>query len=432
MALCVFAALVALVALPQRLTWFTPVEGASLASLGPVAIEQAFPSLSFTKPVHATHAGDGTNRLWVVEQAGVVLVVPNDESATAVSVFLDIKSRVNDAGNEEGLLGLAFDPDYTENKYFYVHYSALSPRRSVISRFLASSSDPNQADPASELVLLEVSQLFANHNSGTLAFGPDGFLYISLGDGGDGGDPDGHGQNTGTLLGSMLRIDLSNSSSEEPYQVPAGNPFLGQGSAVREEIWTYGLRNPWKFSFDATTGDLWAGDVGQQAFEEIDIIEAVGNYGWNLMEGAHCYAPPAATCDQTGLNLPIFEYANPDEGCAIIGGHVYRGTRLPELKGSYIYSDFCSGSIWGLVYDGAAVIDQALLADTNLNISAIGADQNGGLYFLAFDGNIYRFVASEPAPVPGLTQWGLLVLAGALAIVMAWLRSVNRQMRSGL
>ncbi len=377
-----------------------PLPAEALASQ---QLERAFSNLSFSRMVHLTHAGDGTNRLWVVLQARRIMVFPNDQAASSSQVFLDITSQVSTAGDEEGLLGMAFDPGYAGNGFFYVYYSASSPRRSVVSRFSVSKADPDQADPDSELVLLQIDQPFSNHNGGTVSFGPDGYLYVGLGDGGSGGDPQGNGQNTATLLGSILRIDVSSATAQEPYAIPSGNPFVGP-SGSRGEIWAYGLRNPWKFSFDPLTGDLWLADVGQSNNEEIDIIKRGGNYGWNIMEGLHCYPPSAPSCDQTGLEPPVFEYPLMAGNCAIAGGHVYRGARLPVLAGAYIYADYCSGRIWALRHDGSAVTEQGLLIDSALTIPAIGADENGELYILTFEGGIYRFVAPlEPTPAATTT-----------------------------
>ena len=366
------------------------------SSLPPQSLEVAFPHLSFERMTGLVHANDGTGRLWVLTQAGQVMVFPNDRDTTTSSVFLDIRDKASRQGNEEGLLGLAFDPGYADNGHFYVYYSAAGPRRSVVSRFSASSTDPNQADPSSELVLLEVDQPFSNHNGGAILFGPDGYLYIALGDGGSAGDPLGHGQNTATLLGSILRIDVANATAQEPYRIPPGNPFAGVTGA-REEIWAYGLRNPWRIAFDPATGELWAADVGQNQYEEINVIEKGLNYGWNVMEGGHCFIEPAHDCNQTGLEFPVFEYSH-QEGCSITGGQVYKGDRISELRDAYVYADFCSGRIWGLRYNGAIVTEQALLVDSSARISAIETDQSGNLLFLAFDGRIYQFTASEPEP----------------------------------
>ncbi len=316
------------------------------------------------------------------------MVFSNEQNAASASTFLDIRGQVNDRGNEEGLLGLAFDPDYTSNGYFYVYYSASSPRRSIISRFSVSPDDFNIADHNSERVILEVPQPFANHNGGQIVFGSDGYLYVGLGDGGSRGDPGLNGQDPSTLLGTILRIDVSSIDRDGEYTIPSDNPFVGQGGGVRGEIWAYGLRNPWRFTFDRELGDLWAADVGQNRFEEVDIIKPGRNYGWNVMEGFHCFQPSNG-CNQEGLELPVFEYGR-DDGCSVTGGYVYRGSRLPSLYGAYVYGDFCTGKIWALRYDGTKVTEQRLLIDSDLQISSFGEDQSRELFILAFDGRIYR------------------------------------------
>jgi glucose/arabinose dehydrogenase len=352
-------------------------------------VRVAFQNLSYERMVYLTHAGDGSNRLFVLLQRGIILVFLNQVDIRSAEVFLDMSDRVNSAGNEEGLLGLAFDPNFTSNGYFYVHYTANPPRRSVISRFSVNVDDPNKADKTSELALLEVPQPYPNHNGGQISFGPDGYLYIGLGDGGSGGDPHGNGQSLATLLGKILRIDVSKSSHNERYRIPPGNPFVSAQN-VKGEIWAYGLRNPWRFSFDKATGLLWAADVGQNNYEEVDIIEKGGNYGWNKMEGDHCYPPSVINCNKEGFNLPIAEYDH-DEGCSITGGYVYRGTRLRTLYGAYIYGDYCSGRIWAIRYD-SKITERLQLIDSNLTIASFGEDESGELYILSFDGKIYSFV----------------------------------------
>ena len=355
-----------------------------------IKIEVAFVNLDFTRPVDLQHAGDGSNRLFVVEQAGVISVFDNDPSVASASVFLDIEDRVRDSANEEGLLGLAFHPDYANNGFFYVYHSASNPRRSIVARYSVDPNDPNVADRNSEVVVLQVGQPFGNHNGGQIAFGPDGFLYIALGDGGSGGDPLGNGQNPSTLLGSILRIDVDNPSDDRNYGIPADNPFVGNTQGFREEIYAYGLRNPWRFSFDPPTGRLWTGDVGQGDFEEIDLIESGGNYGWNTMEGFHCFDPETG-CDQTGLVLPVHEYPHNGVRKSVTGGYVYRGPGVPELVGQYVYADFEDGQIFALEYDGQQVVQNTELMNTSLLISSFGIDENDELYFCAFDGQIYRF-----------------------------------------
>ena len=350
--------------------------------LGELDLELMYQELSFDRPVALLFPNDGTDRGFVVEQPGQIKLLKSDGD---VARFLDIRDRVNDRGNEEGLLGLAFDPDFMSNGFFYVYYSASGPRRSVISRFSVSADD-SAADANSEKVILEVEQPYANHNGGQILFGPDGYLYVGLGDGGSAGDPKGHGQNTETLLGTILRIDVSSLDTKGSYTIPSDNPFVGVEGA-RPEIWAYGLRNPWRFSFDSEMGDLWAADVGQNALEEVDLIEPGLNYGWNIMEGDECYS---RSCDTRGLELPIAVYGR-DDGCSITGGYVYRGNRLPSLYGAYVYGDFCSGKIWALRYDGSRITESIQLADTKLQIASFAEDTEGELYILDLEGGIYRF-----------------------------------------
>ena len=351
-----------------------------------MGVERAFPNLSFDRMVAMAYPEDETNRLFLVLQEGRILVFANEPNVASVDTFLDIGDRVSRRGNEEGLLGLAFDPDYSQSDYFYVYYSASGPRRSVVSRFSVGRDDVNAADPGSEQIILEVSQPYSNHNGGQLVFGPDGYLYVGLGDGGRAGDPQRNGQNTSTLLGSILRIDVSSPDSEGAYNVPPDNPFVGLGGGVREEIWAYGLRNPWRFTFDRETGDHWAADVGQDRYEEVDVIKPGLNYGWNVMEGLHCFQP-SESCDRETLEPPVVEYTQAD-GCSVTGGYVYRGSRLPSLYGAYVYGDFCSGRIWALRHDGAQVTDHVELVDSDLQISSFGEDEV--VYILSFDSKIYR------------------------------------------
>ncbi|MGZ4903732.1 MAG: PQQ-dependent sugar dehydrogenase [Halobacteriota archaeon] len=350
-------------------------------------VERAFPHLVFTNPVGIYNAGNGSNQLFVVEQTGIIKVFENNASVSTAATFLDISDRVS-SGGELGLLGLAFHPRFNENGYFYVYYTADNPLRSVVSRFSASHANGTQADRSSEAIMLQVGQPFTNHNGGQVAFGPDGYLYIGLGDGGGEGDPLGNGQNRSTLLGTILRIDVSAGSGGLNYSIPRDNPFVGNTEGFREEIYAYGLRNPWRFSFDPITNRLWAGDVGQDKLEEIDLIENGKNYGWNIMEGDLCYSPPSG-CNQTGLTLPIWEY-NHSLGDAITGGFVYRGSALPDLVGTYVYGDYGSGRIWALRYNDTGVPVNVELTDTNLQISSFGVNQRGELYFCAFDGSIYQ------------------------------------------
>jgi glucose/arabinose dehydrogenase len=352
-----------------------------------VEIVNAFPNISFTRPVDLQHAGDNSNRIFVVEQSGQIFVFENDATASEKKVFLDISTKVDDGGNEEGLLGLAFHPNHKTNGYFYVNYTASAPNRTVISRFKVSS-DANRSDPSSELVILEFRQPYSNHNGGQVSFGPDGYLYIATGDGGSGGDPHGNGQDRSSFLGKILRIDVDHESAGKHYSIPADNPFAGSRE-FREEIYAYGLRNPWRFSFDPHTKKLWTGDVGQNAYEEIDIIEKGGNYGWNTMEGKHCF-DPSSGCKTAGLLLPVAEYGRGD-GVSVTGGFVYRGSTVDGLKGKYVYADYVSGNIWALDASNVNNPGETKIASSNLHISSFGVDQNNELYVCAFDGKIYRF-----------------------------------------
>ncbi|MCR4338102.1 MAG: PQQ-dependent sugar dehydrogenase [Candidatus Omnitrophica bacterium] len=363
---------------------------AELSSVNTVNIhpQVAFPSLQFEQPVDFQVVPDQNNQLAVVEQKGIVWVFPNDPKIAKADFFLDIRDRVFTGHMEEGLLGLAFHPDFAKNGYFFVYHSAKDPRRSIVARFHLRPNEKT-VDPATQAIVMEILQPYGNHNGGQLAFGPDGYLYIGLGDGGSGGDPHGNGQNRGTLLGKILRIDVDRPSADRLYGIPSDNPFVGNQEAWREEIYAYGLRNPWRFSFDPVTGELWAGDVGQdKPLEEVDIIEKGKNYGWNIMEGTECFNPPQ-DCSRKGLELPIWQYSQ-DQGRSITGGYVYRGQRIPQLYGKYIYGDFVSGRIWALTLDerGQAKNEQ-IFHGPNLYISSFGVDQNQELYFCSFDGKIY-------------------------------------------
>jgi glucose/arabinose dehydrogenase len=350
--------------------------------------EVAFPHLSFRRPVDLQYSPDNTNRLFVVEQAGLISVFPNDPATRSKTTFLDIRDKVDDRGNEEGLLGLAFHPDFKNNGYFYVNYTAANPDRTVIARFRVSAANPDQAEAGSEKVILTFEQPYSNHNGGQLAFGPDGFLYIAVGDGGSGGDPQGNGQNRKTLLGTILRIDVDREESGKAYAIPSDNPFAGNSDGFREEIYAYGLRNPWRFSFDPETNTLWTGDVGQNAYEEIHIIEKGGNYGWNTLEGNHCFEP-RNNCDRTGKIPPIHEYGR-NEGISITGGFVYRGPSLKGLVGQYIYGDFGTRNVWALGYRQSGNPANKRLVQAEFAISSFGIDQNRELYLCGFDGKIHK------------------------------------------
>jgi glucose/arabinose dehydrogenase len=337
----------------------------------------------FAQPLAITHAGDGSGRLFVAEQGGAIRILRN--GAVSPVPFLDISGLVTPNGGEQGLLGVAFPPGFAARGSFYVNYTDRTGiGNTVIARF-GLTANPDVADAASLAPLLGIAQPFANHNGGQLAFGPDGFLYIGSGDGGSGGDPLGNGQSLATLLGKVLRIDVL--SGATPYGIPPGNPF-------GNEIWAYGLRNPWRFSFDRLTGDLYLADVGQALVEEIDFQPAGSgagaNYGWNIMEGSRCFG--SDVCVSAGLTLPVTEYLHGSGDCSVTGGYVYRGSS-PALQGVYFYGDFCSGRIWGLQRSGSAWTS-TLLADTALAISTFGEDEAGELYVADYaTGDVYRIGA---------------------------------------
>jgi glucose/arabinose dehydrogenase len=358
----------------------------------------AFPNIAFNQPVGIVNSGDGTNRLFVIEQAGIIRVFENSQTVAESTVFLNISNQVVFSG-EQGLLGLAFHPNYAINGYFYVDYVTENPLRTVIARYSVSTNNPNQAQNNNELILLEVNQPFSNHKGGQIAFGPDGYLYIGLGDGGSGGDPFGNAQSRSTLLGKILRINVDLPSQGRNYSIPLDNPYSGNTLGYKEEIYAHGFRNPWRFSFDSPTGRLWVTDVGQAQREEINLVEKGKNYGWNIMEGTLTYSSGS----QIGLELPVWEYSHA-EGIAVIGGYVYHGSTLTGLNSKYIYGDYGSGKIWALQYDGVTVPDNSLLADTGINISSFGVDEQNELYFCSLGGRIYLLTASvipgSPSPSP--------------------------------
>jgi len=369
-------------------------------------------------PVHITNAGDGSKRLFITEQAGVIRILKDDRILPGP--FLDIKERVK-SGGEMGLLSMAFHPKFRENGRFFVNYtSSAGGLHTVISEFKVSDN-PDRADNNSENILLRVDQPFSNHNGGQIAFGPDGYLYIGMGDGGGANDPHGHGQNLSTLLGAMLRIDIDKKGIGLQYNIPDDNPFKTRPNA-KPEIWAYGLRNPWRFSFDPLNGILYAGDVGQDAREEIDVIERGQNYGWNIMEGSICTSgvnPVRSSnkqkqfainkdlsltkeasngvnpqCNTPGLTLPIIDYGRND-GITVIGGFVYRGHEIPGLCGSYIYGDWGSGRIWALRRDGHEVAENEMLLDTKLSISSFGIDETYEVYVVDHNGGVYKVRAKN-------------------------------------
>jgi glucose/arabinose dehydrogenase len=347
-----------------------------------------------TRPLYVTHAGD--DRLFIVEQPGLIRII--EDGVLLATPFFDIRDRVGSSSNEQGLLGLAFHPAYAEpgdpgQGVFFVDYTD-KVGNTVVSQFSAMGDpDSNAADPTSEIVLLTQAQPYPNHNGGLLKFGPDNYLYIGLGDGGSAGDPINSGQRLDTWLGKILRIDVS--KADGTYVIPPNNPFVGDEGAL-PEIWAYGVRNPWRFSFDQATGAMFMGDVGQNQWEEINYSpagESGGNFGWKIMEAGHCYE--AADCDQDGLVMPIFEYDH-TQGCSVTGGYVYRGDRFPALRGNYFFADYCLGTIWRLAPDGNGRWAPAMLLDSELVISSFGEDVNGELYVTDHArGAIYRLELGE-------------------------------------
>jgi glucose/arabinose dehydrogenase len=356
---------------------------------GSVSLELDEFATGLTGPIAVTHAGDRTGRVFVAEQGG--RIVSFDERGRNATVYLDLSS-LTVPGGEQGLLGLTFHPDFRNNGRLFVNYTD-SDGDTVIAEYRAADPSATSADPGSARVLMTVEQPYANHNGGHLAFGPDGYLYIALGDGGGAGDPGENGQGLGTLLGKILRVDVDSGS---PYSIPRGNPFRDQEDA-RPEIWSYGLRNPWRFSFDRATGEMWIGDVGQSALEEIDRAPPGRgglNFGWNDMEGSNCYDPPAE-CEQDDTVLPITEYSH-DFGCSITGGHVYRGTREKDLLGGYFFGDYCSGTIWAVPADAPTGTRASEMLQTESSISSFGEDESGEVYLTDLaGGSVFRLVAGS-------------------------------------
>ncbi len=344
-------------------------------------------------PLYVTAPPGDTQRIFIVEQSGRIRILRN--GTLLPTPFLDLSGRIS-SGGERGLLGLAFHPQYAANRRFVVYYT--NPSGDTRVSVFQASSNPDLADAASEQVILAVTQPFANHNGGMVVFGPDGKLYIGLGDGGSGGDPQGNGQNRNVLLGKILRLDVNGSGQAS---VPADNPFAGQ-SGRRPEIWSYGLRNPWRFSFDRTLGDLYIGDVGQSAREEIDVSTEAAqlgrglNYGWNTMEGTACYSPSTG-CVRTGLTLPVLDYDH-GAGCSVTGGYVYRGAAIPPLRGTYFYGDYCQGWVRSFRLSGTGVTlptDWASLRPGG-QITSFGEDAQGEIYIVIQSGKVLRIVTAAP------------------------------------
>jgi len=346
----------------------------------------------FTMPVAVANAGDGRGRLFVVEQGGRIRIVTKAGTLLATP-FLDIHARVSCCG-ERGLLGLAFHPSYKSNGRFYVYYTDTGGSL-VIAEYRRSGTNANRASTTERRLLRIAHPNQANHNGGQLAFGPDGYLYIGTGDGGGGGDPYENGQKRTTLLGKILRIAPNVTSARPAYRIPSTNPWA-KSTTVRREIWAYGLRNPWRFSFDRLTGSLWIGDVGQSRYEEVNrSLRSAGggrgaNYGWDVMEGRACFEP-ATGCSTTGKTMPLAVYTHGANGCSVTGGYVYRGSRYPAMRGWYFFGDFCSGRIWRVNAGGAARQAPLLVRDTSLSISAFGEDEAGELYVADYaSGTVYR------------------------------------------
>jgi glucose/arabinose dehydrogenase len=360
-----------------------------------VRIEPAFENLEFKRPIVLTHGNDGTNRVYVASELGTVHVFPNDQEVSESKLFFDLHHKVkyNDNENEEGFLGMAFHPRFKDNGEFFVYYNTIeSPHLSVISRFRATGPDHNSADASSEEELMRIAQPFWNHKGGTLAFGPDGYLYVGLGDGGAADDPYGNGQNLGTLLGKILRIDVDHQDAGKKYAIPKDNPFVKEAGA-KPEIFATGVRNIWRLAFDRTTGVCWAADVGQNLWEEINLITSGGNYGWSQREGMHRFrATGCGPCRD--LIEPIWEYHH-DIGKSITGGTVYRGKRVPELAGNYVYADYVTGQVWGLAYDAAAkkVVANRPIAGNVMPVMSFGEDEAGEVYFMTPQGRLLRFAS---------------------------------------
>lgn len=373
------------------------VPGSAGAAVVPSRIHLGLTEIvsGLSAPVGVTNARDSSGRLFVVEKTGAIRIVKG--GSLLPEPFIDLTRFVSDGG-EQGLLGLAFHPSYRTNGKLYVSYADLNGT-SVIREFRVSGADPDRVDTRTGRTLLRVKQPYANHNGGHIAFGPDGLLYIGFGDGGSGGDPGNRAQSRSTLLGKLLRIDVNRRTGSLAYGIPSTNPYVGRSGL--DQIWAYGLRNPWGFSFDRATGDLWIGDVGQGAWEEVDRALAVRgrnagrglNFGWRVMEGAHCYRP-ASGCSRTGKTLPLTEYGHSAGRCSITGGQVYRGKAYPDLVGAYFFGDYCSGEIWYVDRGAARGVAARRALDTNASVTGFGEDQAGELYLTDAAGTLYRITDS--------------------------------------
>jgi glucose/arabinose dehydrogenase len=429
-------------ALAAALAWLPLLTSLHAPAAGALEVQPVLSGL--TSPVYLTSSRDGSNRMFIVEQPGRIQLL--SPGASAPAVFLDITARVR-SGGERGLLGLAFHPRYAINRRFFVNYTRQPDGATVIAEYRASASDPDAVDPE-ETELLVIPQPFANHNGGMIEFGPDGYLYIGMGDGGSGNDPGNRAQNIDELLGKMLRIDVDHRSDSRAYSIPPDNPFAGELPG-RDEIYAVGLRNPFRFSFDRARGQLFAGDVGQGAREEIDRIKRGGNYGWRVFEGSRCTGLDPAACGLPGFVAPIAEYGHGGGRCAVIGGYVYRGARSAFERGAYVYGDLCSGEIFRL-FPARSGGSQSVALDSGLRIASFGEDEAGEIYVLGLGGGtIDRLTASPPPPPcsfaiePGGQEFGAKGGKGSLQLSAAsdcrwlaashapWIRLVTSEAGSG-
>ncbi len=377
----------------------------SAAELPKIDMKVAYPEIKLERPLWLSESADGTKRIFVALQGGKVVILPADRNGKETKTFLDLSDRKPWDKNEEGLLGFAFHPRFKKNGKFYVYYSQQNPKRSVISEFLVSKENQDRADKASERILLEIPQPDWNHNGGQITFGPDNYLYIALGDGGGANDVHQNGQRKNTMLAKILCIDVDKKSEKLQYGIPKDNPFVKNKEFV-PETWAWGLRNVWRFSFDRKNGDLYAADVGQAKWEEINIIKKGGNYGWSFREGFHEFGtnPPPANVKAED---PILEYphtvsqtTNHTPGLSVTGGYVYRGEKIPSLKGVYLYADFLFGTLWGLRYENGKVTTSGVLVampkgqNPPRQIASFGEDNAGEVYVLSYDGRIYELVSA--------------------------------------
>jgi quinoprotein glucose dehydrogenase len=368
-----------------------------------IQTQVVYPNVKLTRPIWMSEANDGSHRMFLVQQDGKILILPKDPNSAETKTFLDISDRKPFQKNEEGLLGFQFHPNYKSNGKFYVYYSQQDPKRSVISEFTVSKNNPDEADKSSERILLQIPEPNWNHNGGELLFGRDGFLYIGLGDGGGGNDQYHNGQNKGSLLAKILRIDVNSRAGDLQYGIPKSNPFVND-KEFRPEIYAWGFRNPWRFSFDRKTGELYCGDVGQNKWEEIDIVKKGGNHGWSFREGFHEFSTNTPPADAKFVD-PILDYphfanlsTNHSPGLSITGGYVYRGKKFPSMQGVYFYTDFVSGTLWGLRHEHGKVVADGILepqpkGEAPRQYSSFAEDNSGELYVLSLSGTIRRIVA---------------------------------------